>query len=224
MAYILEKSPRSDKKWRITTPSGKKVEFGSKPYEDFTIHKDESRKNNYISRHEPRENWTVSGIDTAGFWSRWLLWNLPDFMDSVKDIESRFGIKIDIKNNKTVLVPTRVSANKNNSDYGLNTNINSSVSLPPISLPPLTVSNNTNIVDNNALINEYNMCKEESSKRKEAGKLKLCPEGYCTVKLTEEVYPSYWANLKASKICTGELEDLEGKIKKHYERPPSKRK
>ena len=92
--YELEKSPRSEKKWRIITPTGKKVDFGASGYEDFTIHKDESRQANYITRHEVRENWEKDGIDTAGFWSRWLLWNLPSLKDSIKDIEKRFNIKI----------------------------------------------------------------------------------------------------------------------------------
>ena len=93
--YRLEPSPRSEKKWRITTPEGKKVDFGSKPYSDYTIHMDSDRKDRYINRHEARENWEKSGIGTAGFWSRWLLWNLPDFAQSVKDIEKRFNISID---------------------------------------------------------------------------------------------------------------------------------
>lgn len=94
MTYVLEKSPRSEKKWRITTPTGKRVDFGATGYEDYTIHMDPTRKDNYIARHQARENWTKSGIDTAGFWSRWLLWNLPDLNQSIKDIEKQFGITI----------------------------------------------------------------------------------------------------------------------------------
>ena len=44
---------------------------------DFTHHKDEQRKQRYIHRHKNNEHWLKSGIDTAGFWSRWLLWNKP---------------------------------------------------------------------------------------------------------------------------------------------------
>lgn len=95
--YHLQTSPRSEKKWRITTPEGKKVDFGSSNYSDYTIHKDSSRRDNYLSRHGGgNENWEKSGLATAGFWSRWLLWNLPDFMDSVHDTEKRFGIRIDL--------------------------------------------------------------------------------------------------------------------------------
>jgi len=74
---------------------GKKtIHFGAKDYSDYTIHKDPDRKQRYIDRHKENEDWTKSGIDTAGFWSRWLLWNEPTLKDSIKEIEDKFGIKI----------------------------------------------------------------------------------------------------------------------------------
>ena len=36
------------------------------------------------------ENRTKSGIDTAGFWARWLLWNKPTIEVSYNDIKKRF--------------------------------------------------------------------------------------------------------------------------------------
>lgn len=35
----------------------------------------EEKKKNYIGRHEKREDWTKSGLMTAGFLSRWVLWS-----------------------------------------------------------------------------------------------------------------------------------------------------
>lgn len=93
-ACYLSVSPRQEKKWRIEFPSGGHIDFGAEGYEDYTIHKDPVRKQNYINRHSLRENWTLSGIETAGFWARWLLWNLPNINDSMDDIEKRFNIKI----------------------------------------------------------------------------------------------------------------------------------
>jgi len=94
--YVLSPSSRSDKKWSVLTPSGKVIHFGADGYSDFTLHKDESRKNNYLSRHGGgNEDWKKTGINTAGFWSRWLLWNLPTIEASIRDIEMRFGIEID---------------------------------------------------------------------------------------------------------------------------------
>lgn len=94
---ILKRSPVSKKKFRaiVKTPVGdKNVDFGASGYSDYTKHHNPKRKENYISRHRKRENWTKSGIGTAGFWSRWLLWNKPSLSESISDIEKRFNVKI----------------------------------------------------------------------------------------------------------------------------------
>jgi len=69
-----------------------KVHFGAAGYSDYTKHKDPERKHRYIIRHQKTENWTKSGILTAGFWSRWILWNLPSYRDSVADTKRRFNL------------------------------------------------------------------------------------------------------------------------------------
>ena len=90
--FYLEQSPISTKKLRIYLPNGKHVDFGAKGYEDYTTHKDINRKKNYITRHQKRENW--EDLNTAGFWSRWILWNKPTIFSSIKDIEKNFNITI----------------------------------------------------------------------------------------------------------------------------------
>ena len=79
-------------KYYIITKSDKKIYFGQANASDFTLHKNEARKQLYINRHKNNENWTKSGIDTAGFWSRWLLWNKPTIKESYTDIKRRFSI------------------------------------------------------------------------------------------------------------------------------------
>jgi hypothetical protein len=91
--YTLSESTRKDKKWMITTPSGKIIYFGAAGYEDYTIHKNQARKNSYTVRHI-NENWNKSGIDTAGFWAKNLLWNKPTLEEAIKDTGRKFGIKI----------------------------------------------------------------------------------------------------------------------------------
>lgn len=93
--YHLYDSTRADKKFMIVTPSGHKVHFGATGYEDFTIHKDEERKQRYISRHQHNEDWNISGINTAGFWSRWVLWNKPTIKQSINDITNQFNVDIE---------------------------------------------------------------------------------------------------------------------------------
>ena len=70
------------------------IHFGSSNFSDYTKHNDEKRKTLYLKRHQAREDWTQSGVKTAGFWARWLLWNKKTLNASVDDIEKRFGLKI----------------------------------------------------------------------------------------------------------------------------------
>ena len=93
--YKLYDSTRADKKFMVITESGKKIHFGQLGYSDFTIHKDEARKERYIARHQKNEDWTISGIDTAGFWARWVLWNKLTIQQSILDIDQRFNIEIE---------------------------------------------------------------------------------------------------------------------------------
>ena len=90
---ILKKSSKSGKKYMVNV-EGKTIHFGASGYSDFTLHKDPDRKRLYNIRHKSRENWTKSGMKTAGFWSKWILWNKPSFLSSIKDTAKRFNIKI----------------------------------------------------------------------------------------------------------------------------------
>ena len=93
--YTLFESDKPEKKFLVISPEGKKVYFGASGYSDYTKHKDPKRKDNYIKRHKKRENWSKSGLNTAGFWSRWLLWNKPTIEESLAFIADRFNVIID---------------------------------------------------------------------------------------------------------------------------------
>lgn len=92
--YKLKKSSNKNKKYVVTTPKGKKMHFGDSRYEDYTTHKDPERKKNYIKRHRPNEKWSKNGINTKGFWSRWILWNKPTLKKSIEATENKFNIDI----------------------------------------------------------------------------------------------------------------------------------
>jgi hypothetical protein len=96
---LLQKSRSPDKKFMVTIDS-KTVNFGANGYSDYTKHRNKSRMRRYENRHKSRENWKKSGMKSAGFWSKWILWNKPGFRDSIKDTEKRFGVKIIYKSNK----------------------------------------------------------------------------------------------------------------------------
>ena len=91
--YYLSRSTKPDKKFMIQIDN-KTIHFGAAGMSDYTKHKDAERKGRYMSRHNRRESWSKGGIRTAGFWSRWLLWNKPSLTASIQDTQRRFGIKI----------------------------------------------------------------------------------------------------------------------------------
>lgn len=72
------------------------VNFGATGYSDYILSGgDENKKRAYIARHSKmNEDWTINGINTAGFFARWILWNQKTLKDSIKDTEKRFNIKI----------------------------------------------------------------------------------------------------------------------------------
>lgn len=94
MIVTIRPASKKSKKKFVAEVNGKSVGFGAAGYSDYTIHKDKDRRQRYITRHAAREDWTKAGIRTAGFWSRWLLWNKPSIRESAKDIEKKFNISI----------------------------------------------------------------------------------------------------------------------------------
>ena len=118
--YKVIKSPKRDKKFRVILPDNRTVDFGAKGYSDYTIHKNPLRMRLYVGRHggkipqflknesdkmkinikmlhvshSKKENWTKSGIHTAGFWSRWLLWSASDINKAKKIIMKKFNINL----------------------------------------------------------------------------------------------------------------------------------
>ena len=75
------------------------VHFGHSAYEDFTTHRDVARKALYLARHRPREDWTLSGLKTAGFWARHLLWSEPTLQASVTALNRKFpSLRVVLRN------------------------------------------------------------------------------------------------------------------------------
>lgn len=101
MIFIkLEKTTTGIKKYKMTffkkDKNGfkriKTTRFGQAGASDFTIHKDEDRKQLYLDRHRKRENW--DDYMSAGSLSRFLLWNKPTLQASLKDYRNKFNLKI----------------------------------------------------------------------------------------------------------------------------------
>jgi hypothetical protein len=120
MRVKIIRSPDRKKKFRAVLEDGRTVDFGASGYSDYTKHKNPSRMRSYVLRHggrvpkrtiaerEPKqiqdmmldvtssdkEDWKLSGIDGAGFWSRWYLWSFPTFEGVRKFMKKRFGVVI----------------------------------------------------------------------------------------------------------------------------------
>ena len=98
IAY-LRPSKRDGKKYTVTVVNTSKdtkktIHFGAVGMSDYTKHKDKDRMRLYEQRHKTRENWTISGVNTAGFWAKWILWNRPSLNESIKATSKKFNIKI----------------------------------------------------------------------------------------------------------------------------------
>ena len=90
MKVVIKRSSRKGKKYEALV-DGKTVAFGAAAYEDYTTHKDPKRKERYIARHRKTEDWTRSGVDTAGFYAKHILWNQPSVAASVRDLNAKFS-------------------------------------------------------------------------------------------------------------------------------------
>ena len=77
MKVEVSRSERVGKKWKAELPSGKTVHFGASGYQDFTQHGDAQRRESYLARHKPNQDWSKGGVGTAGFWARLAPPHLP---------------------------------------------------------------------------------------------------------------------------------------------------
>lgn len=90
--YRIFNSDKKNKKLVVVTPTGKKIYFGAKGYDDFTTHKDPERRERYLLRHQAREN--SDDPQTAAFWATHILWNKKTIAASIRDTASRFKLNI----------------------------------------------------------------------------------------------------------------------------------
>ena len=96
MLVEIVKSKKPNEKFDAVIDETKTVSFGAKGYSDFTIHKDEDRKNKYIKRHKTNEN--LNDPTTAGFYAKHVLWNKPTMKESIADLNKKFSkLKVSVK-------------------------------------------------------------------------------------------------------------------------------
>lgn len=95
-AYIYS-SDRKDKRYTVFLFNRHEdymiasIDFGSKNGDTFIDHRNNKKRENYIARHSKlNENW--DDPKTAGFWSRWLLWEKPTLKEAKENITKKFKI------------------------------------------------------------------------------------------------------------------------------------
>ena len=78
-AESLDYSRRKNNKYVVKLSSGKNLHFGSSQHSDYLIHKDNERKEKYLSRAMKIKNkkgeLTYENPESANFWSVNLLWS-----------------------------------------------------------------------------------------------------------------------------------------------------
>ena len=88
MKIVIQKSPRTGKKWQAS--DGKQtVHFGASGYQDFTQHGNETRRKSYIQRHS-NEDWSKSNMMSPAFMSRWILWEKKSIAAAIRNINEKY--------------------------------------------------------------------------------------------------------------------------------------
>ena len=90
----VAKSNRAGKKFQAKFEDGPTVHFGSEGMSDYTLNKDEERRKQYLARHKANENWNDK--ESAGFWSRYLLWEKPSLREAAKALRSK-GLNVTLQ-------------------------------------------------------------------------------------------------------------------------------
>ena len=95
---VIQKSSSPKKKYEAVFNNHTVIPFGANGYEDFTTHKDEKRKQNYIKRHSANEDWTRNNLQSAAWLSRWILWEKPTIQQAITHANKMYqGVKFILK-------------------------------------------------------------------------------------------------------------------------------
>ena len=88
-----------NKKWTLVIGDKnenilKKVHFGSADMEDYTIHKDDKRKENFLRRFNKLIQKNKTNPFSPMTLSHMILWNKKSLTDSFKDYAEKYNLKI----------------------------------------------------------------------------------------------------------------------------------
>ena len=69
---VIKRSKNPKKKYDAVIDGDKIISFGASGYSDYTLHKDPTRKENYIKRHS-NEDWSRANVLSAAWLSRFIM-------------------------------------------------------------------------------------------------------------------------------------------------------
>ena len=94
---VIQKSHNPKKKFDAIINGTKTISFGANGYEDFTTHRDEQRRQNYLKRHGG-EDWTRGNIMSPAWLSRYILWEKTTLKEAVKHANAMYkDVKFNLK-------------------------------------------------------------------------------------------------------------------------------
>ena len=94
---VIQKSHNPKKKYDAILNGSKTISFGAVGYEDYTIHKDEKRKQNYIKRHS-NEDWSRNNLESPAWMSRYILWENKTLTEAIKHANAMYrDVKFQLK-------------------------------------------------------------------------------------------------------------------------------
>ena len=85
---LIKKSSKDGKKYDAVIDGKKTVSCGQAGASDFTIHRDEERRQRYIARHS-REDWSIHNFDSPAWFSRWVLWEKPLLQGAISHLNNK---------------------------------------------------------------------------------------------------------------------------------------
>ena len=94
MNIIIKKSSNPGKKFTAIIDNKKSIHFGQKNASDYTIHKDDDRKNRYLQRHKHDH---FNNPLYPSFYSTNLLWNKKTLFDSIRDTNKKYNVNIKMR-------------------------------------------------------------------------------------------------------------------------------
>ena len=87
----IKVSPRKTKRFMAIFDNGKKTHFGLEGGSTYIDHNDPQKRDAYIARHRPNENW--ENPYSAGSLSRWILWGSHKSLSkNIEFFKKRFSL------------------------------------------------------------------------------------------------------------------------------------